>query len=211
MKNSKNNIFELIDSLILKEKEMNVRFDERGYPIFEKRMFCNRVPDEILPYRHRNAAKGMKSTAVCFYEPDESLYRRLGNLDSLAIELKSYACFVGFDLSIFSDFLKPFQDFYVLANLVIDMYLILLGNKMVPNLRADEGGGSYFYLFSDAPVVCCGTLGCSLMRDVKKMNKDLIADYAIKHPSQILIQYGPALVKNDNVRSFKAFGWRNKR
>lgn len=210
MKSNDNNIFELIDSLIANEMRSGIRFDNRGLPIFEKWMFCDSLPKEIVPYRHRKASVSPKDTAVCFYEPDEALYRRLEKLDATADELGDYACFIGFDLSIFSDFIKPFQDFYVSANLAIDAHLILKGNKMIPNLRADESGGHYFGLFKDAPIVCCGTLGCSKRKETRRRNEELIKSYSKSHPSQTLIQYGSKLVDVESVVHYGSFGWRNR-
>lgn len=210
MKSKNLNIFELIDSLISKEKQMGIIFNSIGYPVFEKWMFYDKVPKEMIPYRHRKSAVYPKDAAICFYEPDEALYKRINRLDETAEELKKYACFVGFDLSIFSDFLKPFQEFYALANLVIDIYLILNGIKMIPNLRYIEDGQGYFDLFIDAPVVCCGTLGCSKLKTVRDMNKTLISKYASDHNDQLVIQYGSNLTKERNTISFAPFGWRSK-
>lgn len=206
----KKNIFELIDKLIEEEKKYGIKFNKQGLPIFEDWMFYKELPDEILPYNHRKSCVDSNKTIICFYEHDKFLYRRLEQLDNTATELNKYAGFVGFDLSIFSDFLKPFQDFYVLANLVIDVYFILKGNKLIPNLRSDETGGDYFELFKDAPIVCCGTLGCSKAKKTKYKNIELIEQYANSHSNQILIQYGPNLVTTSNTRSYKSFGWRNK-
>lgn len=208
MKINKENLFEIIDSLISKEEELGIKFNIEGFPLFEKWMFFDSIPKEILPFRHRKSAKNHSESAICFYEPDESLYPKIKKLDYVAEELRNYKCFVGFDLSIFSDFLKPFQRFYALANLVIDIYLILNGNRMIPNLRADESGGSYFALFEEAPIVCCGTLGCSLRKTTKKRNMQLIAEYLSSHKRQTLIQYGPGLIKAKNTVNFKSFGWR---
>ena len=211
MKSKSENLFELIGSLIEWEKTRGVVFKETGLPIFETWMFASEAPNEMLPYRHRNAALEKKTASICFYEPDVDLYRRLeeGKLELASSELKKFGSFVGFDLSIFTDFITPFQEFYVLANLVIDLFFLLNGKRMIPNLRADEtGGASYFGLFEKAPVVCCGTLGCSLRKRVRDKNTLLISRYAEKHQDQLIIQYGPNLVKADNTTAFPAFGWR---
>jgi hypothetical protein len=179
-----------------------------GFPIFEKWMFIDNLPKEIIPYDHRLSAKVKNNTVVCFYEKDSSLYRHLtkDKLFKVASELNKFGGFIGYDISIFIDFLRPFQEFYILANLVIDIFFIINGNKMIPNLRSDETyGESYFYLFKEAPIVCAGTLGCSKYSTIKKKNKELIANYLLKNKGQQLIQYGSELVRLSNTIFYKSF------
>lgn len=205
------NIYQRIDELIVYEKKQGVLFDKQGLPIFTRADFSLSVPKIILPYRHRNSCRQKKETAICFFEPDEALYRRLprGKLEGTAEELLKYEAFVGFDLSIFTNFAYAFQEFYVLANLVIDKYFILQGNKMIPNLRVDKKGiDGYFKLFREAPIVCCGTLGCASTRRLKHKNKVLIQQYAKTHPNQLLIQYGSNVFDAANTSAVKPFGRR---
>lgn len=206
------NMFLLIDRLITFESEHGIRFNEDGLPIPEEWMFLKETPNDILPYDHRLDAEEPKKVAVCFFQKDQCLYRRLtmAKLESTAKEVAKYQGFCGFDLSIFSDMLTPFQDFYVLANMVIDIYFCLRGARLIPNLRADKNdGGSYFHLYSSAPVVCCGTLGCSCRKDIKRKNVEQISAYAEAHPNQVLIQYGSDLCKGRNIIFIKGYGrWR---
>lgn len=207
------NLFILIDELIIIEKECGVQFNERGHPVFTKDMFAQSLPKYMRPYSHRNDTHSLKDTSISFYEPDRNLYRRLtlSKLEETANELLNYHSFVGFDLSIFKDYLYPFQEFFVLANLVIDMFFVLKGNKMIPNLRADQTDGeSYFYLFDETPIVCCGTLGCSKYKEIKYENRKQIQGYALKHKSQTIIQYGSNLAKADNLLHFKSYGRRTR-
>ncbi|HBF68519.1 MAG TPA: hypothetical protein DDW20_04265 [Firmicutes bacterium] len=202
------NLFILIDDLIIIEKENGVVFNEKGYPIFEKNMFVQSVPKYMRPFSHKKDTFDYKNTSVTFYESDKILYRRLTlpKLESTANELLNYHSFVGFDLSIFNDYLYPFQEFFILVNLIIDMFFILKGNKMIPNLRADQTGGeSYFALLKEAPIVCCGTLGCSKYKEIKYENRKKIKNYALKHCNQTIIQYGSNLVKANNLLHFKSY------
>lgn len=208
------NLFVLVDELICYEKEKGVKFNEKGYPIFEKEHFLTTIGKYMLPYSHRNATANKKDSIICFYELDRLLYRKLTltNLKKIATILKAYKGFVGFDLSIFKDFLYPFQEFYILTNLVISMFFVLEGNKMIPNLRADQtGGNSYFGLFEEAPFVCCGTLGCSRENVRKLINIKEINEYCDKHPNQIVIQYGSNLSHKGNTCHFKSFGRKEKK
>lgn len=208
-KQRKEDLFDLLDWLICYEKDAGVRFNEKGYPIFEGWMFYRGEVIKMLPYRHRNDTDNKQETFVCFFEPDLALYPKLNikKLQDIARELQNFAGFVGFDLSIFKDFLYPMQELYILANLVIDVFLIMEGNLMIPNLRADQTGGeSYFGLFEKASIVCCGTLGCAKRKITREVNKKLISEYSINHPDQLLIQYGPNLVKAENTSWIKSYG-----
>ena len=126
------NLFILIDDLIVLEKKHGIQFNEKGLPIFTKEMFADSIPSLMRPYSHRKDTTKIENTSVVFFEPDSSLYRRLSlaKLETTAIELSKYHSFVGFDLSIFNDYLYPFQAFYILVNLVIDMFFIIKGNNL---------------------------------------------------------------------------------
>ena len=205
------NLFELIDELIVLEKENGIVFNGRGFPVFKPNMFVEKMPLQVLPYLHRKEASIERETCLCFYELDKLLYRHLtlAKLEQVAKELNKYQGFIGYDLSIFSDMLLPFQKFYILANLVIDMFFILHGNKMIPNLRGDEINGEfYFDLFKNSPIVSCGTLGCSKYKEIKNSNKKLIEDYLKEHENQKLIIYGSKLCDYPNVYHYKNFGRR---
>ena len=207
------NLFILIDELICYEKERGVKFNEKGYPIFETEHFLKTIGKHMLPYSHRNATTNKNDTIICFYELDKLLYGKLtlAKLKKVTQILRDYKGFVGYDLSIFKDFLYPFQEFYILANLVISMFFVLEGNKMIPNLRADQTGGeSYFELFKEAPIVCCGTLGCSRENERKLINIKEIDEYCDSHPNQIIIQYGSKLSHKANAYHFKSFGRKEK-
>lgn len=211
---NKTNLFKLIDDLIIYEKEHGVVFNKDGYPIFKTSDFLNEIGDSIIPYTHRNDTTCKNKTIICFYEKDIFLYRKLSlkKLIEISNNLKNYKGFVGFDLSIFRDFLYPFQEFYILANLVISVFFVINGNKMIPNLRADQTGGtSYFNLFNEAPIVCCGTLGCSKEKKRKILNIKEIEDYCKNHPNQKIIQYGSYLYKSKNTIHFKSYGRKEKK
>lgn len=203
------NLFILIDTLITYLKQRGVEFNDQGFPIFNEGDFLGELPESIIPYSHRHDTKSKAHTVVSFYEPDKLLYGRLTfeKLKKVSEELKEYKGFVGYDLSIFKDFLYPFQKFYVMANLVLTKFLVVEGNKFYPNLRADESGGDlYFKLFANAPIVCCGTLGCSKFKEQRKTNKEQIDKYCETHPKQLLIQYGGELSKKQNSIHFKPYG-----
>jgi len=186
-----NDIFDTIKQLIIYEKENGIVFDLNGFPIFSEKMFYNGNISISVPYEHR---KEMCSNAIInFYSHDSLLYRKLNvnKLDIVSNELKKYNGFIGFDLSIFEDFSLKIQKFYILCNLVIDMYLILKGNKMVPNIRWSPF--NYYYLFNDARIVCCGLIGNSKNKEIRNKNKEYISLYKKEHRNQKVYLYGSNL------------------
>jgi hypothetical protein len=183
-----------IDELIEYEKAAGIEFDNNGFPTFSKEMFFKRPIDYIIPYNYRSIAS--KDSAICFYEHDKYLYRALSleKMNIISNELQKYDCFIGFDLSVFCDFSIYVQKYIILSNLVIDMYLILKGNKLIPNLRGSSI--DYYYLFNDAPIICYGTLGCTKNKETRLKTIKQITDYSNNNPNKIIITYGPLAINS---------------
>lgn len=199
------NIYQFIDELIIYEKEHGIEFDNKGFPTFKNTYFVDTLPKDIIPYEHRKEAKNFKETSLCFFSLDKILYRYLSieKLDIIAENLKNYHSFVGFDLSIFLDMLYPFQEFFILANLVIDIYLILKGAKMIPNIRGDETNGwSYFYLFKNAPIACSSNIGCYEDKFSREMTIGTMDAFLKINSKAILIQYGLKILNKSNAITF---------
>lgn len=143
-------IFDTAAKLIRIEKEKGIGFTPEGWPRFESWMFQKEIPESILPYSHRREALLKEKTSICFYEHDKYLYPfvNMSKLEALASELHKYNSFIGFDLSVFYDMLYPLQKFYILMNLLVDIYLALSGNRLIPNCRADQTAVSLIMQFS---------------------------------------------------------------
>lgn len=195
-----------IDELIDYEKAAGIEFDHNGFPVFSKEMFYKQPINYIIPYNYRSTASN--NSTICFYEHDKYLYRALSfeKLDIISTEIQKYNCFIGFDLSVFFDFSEYIQKYIILANLVIDMYLVLKGNKLIPNLRGSSI--DYHYLFNDAPIVCCGTLGCTKNKETRLKAIKQITNYSTNNPSKTIITYGPLAINNkikqiNNYRRFR--------
>ncbi len=192
-------IFDTAAKLIRIEKEKGIGFTPEGWPRFESWMFQKEIPESILPYSHRREALLKEKTSICFYEHDKYLYPfvNMSKLEALASELHKYNSFIGFDLSVFYDMLYPLQKFYILMNLLVDIYLALSGNRLIPNCRADQTGGqSYYAIFKDAPIVCIGTLGCVKNKTARRESIRSIFTIKEKLPNSAIIQYGPPLPKD---------------
>jgi len=191
-----------IDNLINYEKEHGVEFDSNGFPFFPKDIFYEKEITSIIPYDQRYRAN--KNSAICFYEHDKYLYRKLSlkKLNIVSNELKKYPCFIGFDLSLFIDFSNYVQKYIVLANLVIDMYLVLNGNKLIPNLRCSSI--DYKYIFKNAPIICCGTVGCTKNKEVRLKSINQILSYSNNNPNKRIICYGPLYI-NDKIKQINNY------
>ena len=71
------NIFILADQLISILKNKGFVFRDDGLINFDKDLFAQEIPNEILPNSHKNESKNKEKCAVCFYQPDIYLYRKL--------------------------------------------------------------------------------------------------------------------------------------
>ena len=187
----------LIDSLIKYEIEHGVEFDSNGFPVFSGDMFYNGEITNIIPYDQKHNANN--NSAICFYEHDKYLYRKLSlkKLDKVSNELKKYPCFIGYDLSIFTDLSSYVQYYTILCNLVVDMYLVLQGNKLIPNIR--NSSIDYHYVFKEAKIVCCGTIGCSKNKEKRLISIERIKEYSCNNANKVLLLYGPLQVTEYNI------------
>ena len=160
-------------------------------------MFHKGKISNIIPYSQKHNAN--KKDAICFYEHDKHLYRKLSfkKIEKVSRELKHYSCFIGYDLSIFTDLSSYVQKYAILCNLVIDMYLVLQGNKLVPNIR--NSSIDYNYVFKEAKIVCCGTIGCSKNKEKRLTSIKKIKEYSHSNPNKLIILYGPLQVKENNI------------
>ncbi len=186
-----------IDNLINYEKKYGVEFDLNGFPVFSNDMFYKGEITDIIPYNQKHKAN--KNSAICFYEHDKYLYRKLSfkKLNIVSNELRKYPCFIGYDLSIFTDLSNYVQYYSVLCNLVIDMYLVLQGNRLIPNIR--NSSIEYHYVFKEARIVCCGTIGCSKNKEKRLTSIKRIKEYSCSNSNKKIILYGPLQIKEYNI------------
>lgn len=120
------------------------------------------TPQEILPFSHRNACKEKSKTAVCFFENDKALYRRLLNLkDNLPI-YKEYLGACGFDLSPRIGWSVESQKFNITLSQMATVYLALNGVKVIPNFRIGnlEETISSLAVYPPGSPFALGALGC---------------------------------------------------
>lgn len=156
------NLIEYADRLYLYLKEHGIKFNCHGFPVFPQEYLLTEIPDEILPFHHRNAAKDKSRTVICFYEEDDELYKILMNLDSVAEECSAYMGICGFDLSpcIFWDIRQ--QKFNLLLSQLVTLYIATKGIKVIPNFRIGNLETLPALLsYPKKSMFCVGSLGCS--------------------------------------------------
>lgn len=149
-------------NVYLKSKGMKFKTD--GFPIFERSMFLNQIPELILPYDFRNSClvKDSQKVLLCFYCADSRIYPRLEKIHKEILEYKKYAGVVAADVTVSSDMDKEWQDFIMLLNQLFMGVLAVNGVKVVANLRT--GSFDSQKNFSGVPqnvMWAAGFLGCT--------------------------------------------------
>ena len=181
-------LFAIADELYKYLTDHGIRFNRFGYPVIPTDNLLNDIPDEIVPYEHKNAAVDKKRTVLCHFANDEHLYRRVKKYKDDIDILREYMGATGFDLSprVTWDIRK--QRFNILISRMIDTYRVMNGVKLLQNFRS----GSIDTLDSmTAPpgmMYAVGTLGCA--RGYFKYNEYLLkAKLLLLRPSKLLV-YG---------------------
>ena len=139
------------------------RFNEEGFPIPEKEWYLDKWPDQVVPYRSRNARfiKSKSKTVLCLYCADKYIYPRIDKLFSDMAEYKKYMGVIGSDITVTLDMDIEWQEEILLLNQLYMAVLALNEIKVVQNLRI--GRQSTLCCYSSVPhgVMCAsGTLGC---------------------------------------------------
>lgn len=144
-------------------KNSGIQFTKEGYPVFRPEFILQETPQEILPFSHRNACKEKSKTAVCFFENDKFLYRRLARLNQDLPVYKEYLGVCGFDLSPRIGWSVESQKFNIALSQMATVYLALNGVKVIPNFRIGnlEETNSSLAVYPPGSPFALGALGCS--------------------------------------------------
>lgn len=183
-------IFMIADHLYTFLSQHGIKFNTYGYPVIPDECILREVPEEIVPYDHRNACNCQAKTVVCFFEKDQRLYPRLHTLDEDINKLRGYLAVGGFDLSPRREHDKSLQKFNLLLNRMVDAYRAVHGIKILPNFRT--GSIDTIHVLSSYPAganFLVGTLGCS-QRYLKQGDVLLKAKLIYARPENLFI-YGP--------------------
>ena len=130
-------ILSLIDTYYLYLNERNVKFNEQGFPLFEKEMFATTWPKQVIPYDHRKnkIVAEKSSTVICFFSKDERIYPRLEKVFREIPVYKEYAGVIAADVTVTEDMDLEWQRLVILLNQLFLMILAINGVKIIANLR----------------------------------------------------------------------------
>ena len=107
-----------------------------GYPIIEKWMVADKVPDEVYQWDCRYEVKNPKKTGMSFYCKDEGFTPILNNPHNYVEKLSKYQCVIGMDASPYDNMPLVVQKSQIYTNLAITYYFGSQGLKVIPNVRA---------------------------------------------------------------------------
>lgn len=147
-------------TLISYLKAHKVCFDNNGFPVFQPDWFLSSVPEEMIPFYHRNTCKNKEKTCICFNSPDEDLYPRISSIFSDINIYKEYMGVGPMDLSVSRYMLLEVQKFNLLLNALFSATLGINGIKTAAPIRY----GSIetiplFDCYKEAPIYQVGSLG----------------------------------------------------
>ncbi len=186
------NLFKIADDLYNCLNKNGINFSENGYPIIPPEMIVDKVPEEMIPFEHRNECKDKKTTILTHFSNDELLYRRLRAINKDIEICKEYMGVVGFDLSPRLGWNIEQQKFNLLLNQMINAYRAINGIKILPNFRIGEL--STIDVLNSYPaksIFAVGSLGCS--KGYKEINSTYLkAKILFARPKMLLI-YGKLL------------------
>lgn len=139
-----------------------IKLTKEDYPVFRPEFILQETPQEILPFSHRNACKEKSKTAVCFFENDKFLYRRIARLNQDLPVYKEYLGICGFDLSPRIGWSVESQKFNIALSQMATLYLALHGVKIIPNFRIGslEKTISSLAVYPAGCPFVLGALGC---------------------------------------------------
>ncbi len=166
-----------------------IQFTPEGYPIIPKKMLLKEIPDEILPFEHRNQCRDKRKTILCSFANDELLYRRLKSLEKDLGILKEYMGVIGFDLSPrLGEDIKQ-QKLNLLINQMVNAYRAIHGIKILSNFRTgDIRTVNVLNSYPPNSWYAVGTLGCS--RGHVEKNSILLRTKLIYARPERLLIYG---------------------
>ena len=163
MKNLKE-LLDTIDDYIIYLKNMNIKFDQNGFPILEKKTFLEEEPELIVPFSHRNDKRVLekKKTVLCTFASDKEIYPRLKNIYNEIGIYKKYMGVVSSDVTVTEDMDEEWQELIILLNQLYAAILAVNGVKIILNTRV--GSNVNLRLYNNYPknIMCISSfLGCT--------------------------------------------------
>ncbi len=173
-----------------------IKFDENGFPTFDKHWFLNDIPDEMLPFYHRNECKRKSRTCICFNASDETLYPRISSVFSDLDIYREYMGVAPMDLSVSRYMLLEVQIFNLYLNALFMATLGCNGIKIVAPIRYGSiETVPLFTCYSQAPIYSVGSIGTKPQKGENSFYENyefaLFKAIVIKNRRAKLLVYGP--------------------
>lgn len=109
-----------------------------GYPIIERWMVSDDVPDALFQWDCRSEVSDPSRSGMSFYCRDDKFTPVLNNPRRYIEPLKAYRCVVGMDASPFDNMPLVVQKSQIYTNLAITYYYGMQGIKVIPNVRLGD-------------------------------------------------------------------------
>ncbi|MBQ8083890.1 MAG: DUF4417 domain-containing protein [Clostridia bacterium] len=109
-----------------------------GYPIIERWMVSDDVPDALFQWDCRSEVLDPSRSGMSFYCRDDKLTPVLNNPRRYIEPLKAYQCVVGMDASPFDNMPLVVQKSQIYTNLAITYFYGMQGIKVIPNVRLGD-------------------------------------------------------------------------
>lgn len=183
----------MIDLLSTYLTNRGQKFNQYGYPIFEREMFLDTWPSVMAPFHYRHQIADATSAVICFYSKDCEILPRFDKLLLEVAVYKNYSGVVAADLTVTDDMDKELQQTTILLNQLFIATLSINGIKIVANTRCPTSIHREAFAGIPRNVMCASsTLSCNKLRldyDFSYLEKILFLT-----PSKLLI-YG----KKDSI------------
>ena len=168
------------------------RTSEDGFPIIERFMVSDILPDEIAQWDQRCKVKIPEKTSMSFYCRDFTFTPVLNNPSKYIEALRIYQSIIGMDASPYDNMPPVVQMSQIYQNLALTYYYGRKGIPVIPNLRL---GGKNAYRSLDAypksTLLAVGTNGFMKAKSNHSVfQKELSRSVNFLMPTGLLI-YGP--------------------
>ena len=158
-------LYGLVQDLSLELKQRGVVFTNSGWPKLPPEAYLREEEalriTQMLPYTKKSCALNKATTAICFYETDTQLCKHVRNLNRLIREVQSFRAVCGMDFSVCLDVPSAEQNFFQLANRLLDAWMWSSGIRLIPNFRCGRAAMTSLLTLPQGLTYSVGALGCA--------------------------------------------------
>ncbi len=170
--------------------QCNFNLSSEGFPIFDKSMFAEEWPDQIVPYYARNNRfiTNPSKTLICNFSKDENLFRRIDKVFTNINEYKKFMGIIGCDVTVTENMDKELTRAIIGLNMLFNAILACNSIKIVMNTRIGLIDDLECFRYIPKGVMwASGFLGCQNIQE--EYDVHYIAKILSFFPSKLII-YG---------------------